>query len=140
MHKLKFYFFKGCNQAETRKPPAQDTLISHGVQSDTDTQILQLTKSPEDGPRIIQEMAQNLPKPPAVLDGNLPQYLLTLQETVSNDLKRLGPHLKGLGLMETLVECYHSQIFKLLDDLLQKINDTHSLFILMNWVLHSYLR
>lgn len=129
MHKLKFYFFKGCDQAETRKPPAQDTLSGQ-----------ELTISHEHGSRIIQEMAQNLPKPPADLPGNLQEYLLTLQDTVRNDLKRLGPHLKGQELMGTLDECCHSQIFNILDELLQKINDSRSLFILMKWVLQSYLR
>lgn len=137
MHKLKFYFFKGCDQAETS---SQEPLIAHEVQSDTDAQIQELTRSYEDGSRIIQEKAQNLPKPPEDPSGNLQQYLLTLQETVSKDLNRLGPILKGQKLMGTLVECYHSQIFSFLDDLLQKINDTRKLFILMKWVQQSYLR
>lgn len=137
MHKLKFYFFKGCDQAETR---SQDSLIANEVPSDTDAQIQELTKSYEDGSRIIQEKAQKLPKPQGDPPENLQQTLLTLQETVSKDLKRLGPPLKEQNLMGTLVECYHSQIFSFLDDLLQKTNDTRSLFILMTWVQQSYLR
>lgn len=139
MHKLKFYFFKGCEPAETRKPLDQDTL-GRGVQSDADAQIQELTKSHEDGSRIIQELAQNLPKPPADLPQNLRQYLKTLQETVSKHLKRLGPHLEDQGSMGTQLERCHRQIFCLLDDLLQEINDASNLFIFMHWVLQSYLR
>lgn len=128
MHKLKFYLFQGDEQAEIRQPLVQDS------------QIPDLTKTQEDGPRIIQEMAQNLPKPPEELPGNLPQYLLTLQETVSSSLSRLGPHLKGQESLGTPLECYHSQIFQILDELLQKTDDTRSLFMLMQWVLQSYLR
>lgn len=84
-------------------------------------------------------MAQNLPKPPEDLPGNLPQYLLTLQENVRNSLSRLGPHLKDQESLGTSLECYHSQIFQILDELLQKTDDTCSLLMLMQWV-QSYLR
>lgn len=139
MRKLMFYFFKECNPAETEPPPAQDALISHGVQSDA--QIQELTKSLEGRSRTIRKMAQNLPKPPGGLAGNLSEYLQTLQETVNQDLKRLGPIMQGSRcLMGTMVECYHSQIFYRLWDLLQKTNNTKSLFLLLTWVLQSYLR
>lgn len=131
IHKLKFCSSKGSDQ-----PPAQDALVGHEVQSDTEIQ--ELTRSFEDGSRMIEEMAQSLPKPPAAPSECLHQYLTSLQHSVTTDLDRLGPHLKGQGL--TLVERYHCHMFSLLDDLLQKINDTRSLFILIKWVLQSYLR
>lgn len=134
------YFFTEHSEAGTTPLLARDSLSCDGLQSDQDTLIQEQATSHDEGARIIQTMVHNLPKPPAHLPGNLPQYLLAVQETVRKDLGRWGPHLKKWGLMGELLERYHCHIFDCCNHLLQKINDLQSLFILMTWVLQTYLR
>lgn len=135
------YFFTGHSQARSTAPTAQDSPSCDGLQRDQDIQIQEQATSHDDREEIIQNMVScNLPKPPADLPGNLPQYLLTVQETVRKDLRRLGPQLKNLGLMGPLVESYHHQIFDCFNHLLQNLNDLQSLFILVSWVFQTYLR
>ncbi|XP_054470397.1 exocyst complex component 3-like [Anoplopoma fimbria] len=86
--------------------------------------------------RLIQTFVnQHFPKPPATVDQNLYQYLFNVQTTVKKELVRLGPRLQSEGL----IECYHRQTFDHLDDLLQIISSPENSFVLMQWVLHTYL-
>ncbi|XP_070777017.1 exocyst complex component 3 [Enoplosus armatus] len=88
---------------------------------------------------IQRSVAQHFPKPPADLDQNLQEHLSNVQETVHKELVKLDPLLTARGLMGDLIDCYHRQTFDHLDDLLQNISSSQNSFVLMNWVLHTYL-
>ncbi|XP_044022205.1 uncharacterized protein si:dkey-196h17.9 [Siniperca chuatsi] len=86
-----------------------------------------------------RSVSQHFPKPPADLNQNLQQHLSDVQETVCNELVRLGPLLKSVGLMGCLIDCYHRQTFDHLNYLLQNISSFQNSFVLVKWVLHGYL-
>lgn len=135
------HFFTGHSQAESTPLSAQDGPSCDGLQSDWGVRIQNPATSRRDRAEIIEILVScHLPVPPADLRGNLRQYLLAVQETLRKDLVQLGPQLRILDMVGTLVESYHRQIFHLLNHLLQKTSDLQSLFILMTWVLQTYLR
>ncbi|XP_069016555.1 exocyst complex component 3 [Embiotoca jacksoni] len=89
---------------------------------------------------LMQSSAsQKLPKPPAGPNQSLQQHLANVHDTVINELLRLGPLLESKELMGCLIECYHRQTFHHLQLLLQDIRSSRDSFMLMNWVLHTYL-
>lgn len=124
------YFFTEDRQAENLP-------LAENLAENLPLLAQELATSHDDGAQSIQT---TLPKPPAHLPGNLQQYLLTVQEAVWEDLGRRGPHLRSRGLMGAQVESYHRHIFDCCNQLLQKINDLQSLFILVAWVLRMYQR
>ncbi|XP_076605527.1 uncharacterized protein LOC143332133 [Chaetodon auriga] len=90
--------------------------------------------------RIMQRsVSQHFPKPPADLDQNLQQHLISVQETVRHELVKLAPQLGRLGLMGCLINCYHRQTFDHLNDLLQNTHSSKNSLVLMKWVIHTYL-
>lgn len=85
---------------------------------------------------IIQRSVENhFPKPPA----DLQQHVLNIQETVIKHLKETVA-LNAPGLMGRLIDCYHRKIFSHLDTLLHDSHSTHNTFVLLNWVMNTYLR
>ena len=89
---------------------------------------------------IQASVSQHLPKPPSDLDQNLHQHLINVQETVPNELLRLSPLLEEMGLTECLINCYHRQTLGHIDELLKNVQSCKKSFVLMNWILHAYLR
>ncbi|XP_029981813.1 exocyst complex component 3-like protein 4 [Sphaeramia orbicularis] len=88
---------------------------------------------------IQTSVHKQLPKPPEDLDKNLQQYLIRVQEIVLRELQRLAPLFDIRGLMGDLIDCYHNQIFKQLNGVLQQIRSSKSCFVLLQWLLQIYL-
>lgn len=89
---------------------------------------------------ITTSVSRRFPRPPANLYQGLPQHLENVQELVYGDLLRLGPFMESRGLMGYVISCYHHHILDHLTALLPNIRSSRSSFVLMNWVLHTYLR
>ncbi|XP_042357242.1 exocyst complex component 3-like [Plectropomus leopardus] len=88
---------------------------------------------------IQRSVHQHIPEPPADVDTELQQHLLNVQESVCKELVKLGPLLESRGLMGLLIDCYHRETFRHLNGLLQNISSSQNSFVLMKWVLHTYL-
>ncbi|XP_030299177.1 exocyst complex component 3-like protein 4 [Sparus aurata] len=101
------------------------------------------TNSPQQKQRAVRliqaSVSQHLPKPPSDLDQNLQQHLVNVQETVPNELMRLWPLLEKMDLTESLIDCYHRQTLGHIDELLKNAQSCKKAFVLMNWVLNTYL-
>ena len=89
---------------------------------------------------VQRSVDQHFPKLPPDVDQNLHQYLENVQKMVITEFVRLGPPLTRMGLMGSLIDCYHRETFTRLDDLLQNVRSSKNSFGLMKWVLHTYLR
>ncbi|XP_045918817.1 exocyst complex component 3 isoform X2 [Micropterus dolomieu] len=91
---------------------------------------------------IQRSVSQHFPKPPADLNlnlnQNLQQHLLNVQETFHNERLKMGPQRTSTEL-ECLIVIYHIKTFHHLMDLLQNISSSQNIFVLMKWVLHTYL-
>ncbi|XP_028996013.1 uncharacterized protein LOC114849101 isoform X1 [Betta splendens] len=81
-------------------------------------------------------VSQQFPEPPE--NQNLHQHLQNIQTTVLNELTGLSPVLDE-RLMGHLINCYHRQTFNQMHRLLQNISSTQNHFVLMMWVLKTYL-
>ncbi|KAK1890870.1 Exocyst complex component 3 [Dissostichus eleginoides] len=88
---------------------------------------------------VQRSVDQHFPKLPPDVDQNLHQYLENVQKMVITEFVRLGPPLTRMGLMGSLIDCYHRETFTRLDDLLQNVRSSKNSFGLMKWVLHTYL-
>ncbi|XP_034419477.1 exocyst complex component 3 [Cyclopterus lumpus] len=152
---------RGVKRADSKKPLIEDnneeergddhdlTSLSYD-NSSTPHELAQFlcaaqdTLTPEDeGQRSVvcfvqRYVSEHLPKTPPDLDQNLPQHLSDLQEAVSFELVKLGPLLPLLQPQKP-IECFHRQTFQHLDDLLQKVSSSRNTFVLMEWVLRTYL-
>ncbi|CAJ1074575.1 uncharacterized protein LOC117805823 [Xyrichtys novacula] len=110
-----------------------------GVVPDTNTTLDGVWSDSDQQKSLIQKSVdQHFPKPPADLDGDLPEHLKNVQNTVHSELARLHLLLDGMVLGECLIDCYHRHTFNHLDDLLQEICSSKSLLVLMKWVLYTY--
>eukprot|EP00064_Thunnus_orientalis_P014162 superscaffoldBa00002427_g14203 len=90
--------------------------------------------------RLIQRsVCQHFPTPPAELDKNLQRHLLEVETAVHTELARLAPLFKSRGLIGYLLDCYHRQTSDHLHGLLQHISTSKNSFMLLKWVLHTYL-
>ncbi|XP_055361699.1 uncharacterized protein LOC129603596 [Betta splendens] len=83
-------------------------------------------------------VSQQFPEPPENLNQNLHEHLQNIQSAVLNELTRLSPVLDE-RLMVHLINCYHRQTFNQMHRLLQNISSTQNHFVLMMWVLKTYL-
>ncbi|XP_028995848.1 uncharacterized protein LOC114849018 isoform X2 [Betta splendens] len=83
-------------------------------------------------------VSQQFPEPPENLNQNLHQHLQNIQSAVLNELTRLSRVLDE-RLMGHLINCYHRQTFNQMHRLLQNISSTQNHFVLMMWVLKTYL-
>ncbi|XP_032382072.1 uncharacterized protein si:dkey-196h17.9 [Etheostoma spectabile] len=93
-----------------------------------------------DRTRLIQScVSQRFPKPPVDVDQNLLRHLLDVQDTVHQELVKLGPLLKQMGLMECLIESYQRKTFEHLHDLLNQSSSSKNCFELMQWLQDTYL-
>ncbi|XP_034715018.1 uncharacterized protein LOC117936250 [Etheostoma cragini] len=93
-----------------------------------------------DRTRLIQSsVSQHFPKPPVDVDQNLLRHLLDVQDTVHQELVKLGPLLKQMGLMECLIESYQRKTFEHLHDLLNQSSSSKNCFELMLWLRDTYL-
>ncbi|XP_044231447.1 exocyst complex component 3 [Thunnus albacares] len=88
---------------------------------------------------IQRSVYQHFPTPPAELDKNLQRHLLEVETAVHTELARLAPLFKSKGLIGYLLDCYHRQISDHLHGLLQHISTSKNSFMLLKWVLHTYL-
>ncbi|XP_034091399.1 uncharacterized protein LOC117558942 [Gymnodraco acuticeps] len=88
---------------------------------------------------VQRSVDQHFPKLPPDVDQNLHQYLENVQKMVITEFVRLGSPLTRMGLMGSLIDCYHRETFTRLDDLLQNVRSSKNSFGLMKWVLHTYL-
>ena len=89
---------------------------------------------------IERSVNQHFPKPPEELERNLQQHLLEVETVLQTQLERLAPQITCKELMGCLLECYHRQTFDHLHGLLQNISTSKNSFMLLNWVLYTYLR
>lgn len=87
-----------------------------------------------------RSVKQHFPKPPAELDMNLQLHLYELQTAVSTELVRLTPLFKSKGMMGCFLDCCHRQTIDHLHGLLLNISTSQNCFVLMKWLLHTYLR
>lgn len=96
---------------------------------------------PNSGKQSLMQkyVSRHFPEPPADQDQNLQQYLVNVQNTVLDELRRLSPLLDE-QLMGHVIDCYHRQTFKQLHSLLQVISSSQDSFVLMKWGLKTYLR
>lgn len=124
---------KGPSQEEAQDPPSGE--------GGEDTLSQELAVALEDRRRNIRTLVERkFPPLPEELPRDLLPFLRTMEEAVRQQLSSLGPHAKREGLLGTLVECCHHRVFDCLCDLLQKANDSQSLFTLIQWFLQTYLR
>ena len=115
--------------------PSEDRSCS-SVESESDS-----AQQKQRNVRLIQEsVSQHLPKPPSDLDQNLQQHLVNVQKTVCNELMRLSPRLKKMGLIECLIDSYYCQTLDHISDLFKNVQSCKKSFELMKWILHPYLR
>ncbi|XP_054861952.1 uncharacterized protein si:dkey-196h17.9 [Amphiprion ocellaris] len=84
-------------------------------------------------------LSQIFPKPPADLDQNLQLHLSDMEKEVLSKFERFGPLFESKGLMRCLVDCYNRHTFNHLHSLVQNVSSFKSSFVLMNWVVHTYL-
>ncbi|XP_029983091.1 exocyst complex component 3-like protein 4 [Sphaeramia orbicularis] len=88
---------------------------------------------------IQTSVHKHLPKPPEDPDKNLQQYLFHVQVIVLKELQRLALLSDTRGRMGDVINCYHNQIFKQLNGVLQQIRSSKSCFVLLQWLLQIYL-
>lgn len=83
---------------------------------------------------------KQFPKEPAEVERDLEKHLVNIQETFCNEVQRLACWMQDNGLLGCLIDCYHRYTFEHLSGLLKHINSLKEAFVLMKWVLHTYLR
>ncbi|KAM4625136.1 exocyst complex component 3 [Polymixia lowei] len=88
---------------------------------------------------IKASVHKHFPKLPAEGDMNLERHLLNVKETLNRQLLRSAPLLKQQCLLGSLIDSYHRYTFDHLHGLLFHVTSTKKAFILLEWVLHTYL-
>lgn len=149
--------FKGYNRVSTgcESPPAATALITHQVAERLTYQelaelldaTLDVNTSEDSGQQdniavslVQRSVNQHFPEVPADLERNLQLHMFNIQETVIAELLRLAPLLNRMGLLGCLIGSYHRQTFAHLDALLERNCSSRGSFVLIKWVLHTYLR
>ncbi|XP_067336611.1 tumor necrosis factor alpha-induced protein 2-like isoform X2 [Channa argus] len=85
---------------------------------------------------FVSQRFQELPTDPA---QDLNRDLKKMQDTVLRGIMKLGPRLEPLGLVGCLIGCYHRHTVDHLHKLLQNINSSKNIFLLMKWSQQQYL-
>jgi len=121
----------------------ENPMVHNCFNIDEERLLQRCNQSCDDGNRYsvkpISDLSQNFPKPPPDLDQNLKQHLLDLKEAVFNGLESHNCSLSG-ERRKRATDRYHRQIISHLHILLQNITLSKNTIMLMNWVLHTYLR
>ncbi|XP_059208618.1 scavenger receptor cysteine-rich type 1 protein M160-like [Centropristis striata] len=97
------------------------------------------TSNPNRQHLIQRSVHQHFPKPTSDVDQSLSQHLANVQQTVVGELLRVTPRLDCMELMGCLIDCYYRQTCGHLNDLLPNIHSAKDSFVLMKWVLCTYL-
>lgn len=120
------------NTAEERSQELHDVVSFGRTRSDGSNG----SDSGEHDPLVKPEAFQ---EPPADLEQNLKQHLLSIGETVSGEQKRFCSSGSGEDL-KNLIDSCHQRTFTHLHGLLQKIQSSENCFLLLTWVKEVYLR